>query len=131
MVNSAKKPGAIGHVIRVLDKFSLVIDVGKPKLSVGDTIQVYEIGDVINDLNGNALSYYVHVKDELEVVQVEELYSICRKPLTTQLTASLAVSPMLERSFRVRNPLNIDEKDVKPLKKGDSVIHIGDLVKLA
>ena len=131
MENSAKKPKSIGHVIRVLDKFTLVIDVGKPKLSVGDIIQVYEIGDVINDLDGNALSYYVHIKDELEVVQVEELYSICRKPLTTQLPASLAVSPMLERSFRVRNPLNIDEKDVKPLKKGDSVIRIGDLIKLA
>lgn len=81
-----KKPDKIGHVIRILDDYTLIVDVGAKKLSIGDMVEIYEIGDVIKDLNGEPLSYYVHIKDELEVVQVEELYSLCRKPMSLNKT---------------------------------------------
>lgn len=128
-----KKPDKIGHVIRILDDYTLIVDVGAKKLSIGDMVEIYEIGDVIKDLNGEPLSYYVHIKDELEVVQVEELYSLCRKPMSLNKTFSsvLAISPMLERSFTEQTPLNIDKSQVQPLNPSDNTIHVGDSVKLA
>ena len=54
---------AIGHVIRILDEYTLLIDVGRSQLSVDDEIEIYELGDPIRDINGNFLSEYIHVKD--------------------------------------------------------------------
>ena len=38
-------PVKIGAVIRILDKFRLIVDAGKGKLSIGDKIQVYAPDD--------------------------------------------------------------------------------------
>lgn len=128
-----RKPNQIGHVIRILDKYTLLVDVGASKLSVGDTVQVYEIGDIIKDLNGNPLSYFVHIKDELEVIQTEERYSLCKKnkTLVKKFPSVLATSPMLEHSFTERIPLKVDESELQPFNPGDNIIHVGDAVKLA
>lgn len=131
----ASKPRQIGHVIRILDKYTLLVNVGKGDLDVGNIIQVYEIGDVIEDLNGTPLSYYVHIKDELEVIQVEDSYSMCKKNKTVNKIfssgAAFATSPMLERSFVERPPLRVNESEIRPLSIGDNSIHVGDAIKLA
>lgn len=131
-MSEAKKPNQIGHVIRILDKYTLLIDAGNTKVSVGDTIQVYAIGDVIKGLDGVALSYYVYVKDELEVTQVEELYSVCekKKAITRQIPFG-PTSPMLEHTFTTRIQLKVNDDEVEPFGKFDNIIHVGDAVKLA
>lgn len=132
-MSEAKKPAQIGQVIRILDKYSLLIDAGVSELSVGDIVQVYEIKDIIKDLNGNPLGYFVHIKDELEVMQTEDAYSLCKKNKTIvkKVSDSFSLSPMLERSFIERIPLKVDEKELQPISTSDDMIHVGDPVKLA
>lgn len=130
-MSEIKKPSQIGHVIRILGKYKLIIDADSSKVSVGDTIQVYEVGDIIKGLDGNPLGYYIHVKDELEVIQTEDSYSLCQKNKTVTKMPSFAASPMLERTLTARLPLNVDENEIQPLKQYSDKIHVGDAVKLA
>ncbi len=131
-MSEAKRPQQIGHVIRILDKYTLIIDVGSNILKVGDTVQVYGIGDVINDLSGNPLSYFVNIKDELEVIQTEDTYSVCRKDkLVKKEISPLFISPTLEKAFVQRSPLNVSEDEISPIQQSDQTIHVGDAVKLA
>lgn len=119
----------IGNVIRILDKFTIIINVGSDELSVGDTIQVYENLDDIVDLDGTVLDSYAYIKDELNVIQVENRYSVCKKDKVVTHTSSFSLSPLLERTFRESVPLNIDESELVPAPPIDKAIHVGDKVK--
>lgn len=123
----------IGKVIRIIDDFTIIINAGKKHLSVGQIIQIYEIGEPIKNLDGSVLDYFYFIKDELEVVQVEELYSICKKDkvITNTIDYSLVLSPLLQREKKERVPLNVDKTEIEPLNLSDSKIHVGDSVKLA
>lgn len=128
------KPEEVGRVIRILDKYTLLINAGKEVLAVGNKIQVYELGEEIHDLDNSVIGYYVFIKDELNVVQVEENYSICKKEKIVQKSVAtlMALSPMLDGSLTEREPLNVDSADISPLiSSSDKLIHIGDSVKLA
>ncbi|MBS6396710.1 MAG: hypothetical protein KH452_06115 [Clostridiales bacterium] len=128
-----RKPRQIGSVIQILDRYTLLIDAGKRAVSVGDTIQIYTLGEPILDLHGNPLSYYIHIKDELEVIQTEELYSLCKKTKIIEKSVPnvMALSPMLEKTIQEHQPLHINEEEIYPIKSIDTKIHIGDPVKLA
>lgn len=124
----------IGHVIRILDEFTLLIDVGKSNISVDDEIEIYELGEPIKALDGSILSEYVCVKDKLIVIETQEKYSICRKnkfESATSISTFSALSPLLEEYGSKRVPLNVDRKDFQPFLPKNSKIHIGDLVKKA
>ena len=127
-------PVKIGAVIRILDKFRLIVDAGKGQLSIGDKIQVYapDDGEIILDLDKKPLAHYVHIKDELVVIQVEDNFSICekQKPLSTySATSQLALSPLLGRGLKPREPLNVNEEEICPLENFDKKIHVGDPIK--
>jgi hypothetical protein len=132
-MSKSKKSIALGHVIRILDIYTLIVDVGSPLLSVGDEIQVCEFGDSILDLNGNELSKFIFVKDTLEVTDVQEHYSICKKNKTIahRVPTMAALSPLLEFTSTERVPLSVDDSEIHPLNSFDSKIHVGDLIKLA
>lgn len=121
----------IGKVIRILDKFTLIVNAGSYELSVGDRIQIYETLDDIVDLDGKVLDSYAYIKDELKVIQVEDNYSVCKKDKVVSHTSSfaLALSPLLERTISEKVPLNVDESELTPLPPVDQLIHIGDKVK--
>lgn len=123
----------IGNVIRILDEYQLIINAGKAKLNVGDIIQVYETGEPILDLDGTVLNDYIFVKDELEVITVQNNYSICckNKTITKTIRDPFALSPMLERTIIEHPPLLINKSDIQPLSPIDPIIHIGDPVKMA
>lgn len=123
----------IGKVIRIVDEFTLIINAGSLSLSVGDKVQVYESGEPIVDLDGTALDEYIYVKDELEVVQVEERYSVCKKNKTVskRIFSPFALSPLLEQTTTENVPMNIEESELKPLPSIDETIHVGDKVKRA
>lgn len=127
-------PLQIGTVIRILDKFRLIVDAGKGKLSVGDRIQVYapDNGEIIFDLDKKPLAHYVHIKDELVVIQVEDCFSICekQKPLSAYSAGKqLSLSPLLGHGLTPREPLNVNEEEMCPLEDYDRKIHVGDPVK--
>lgn len=69
----------IGNVIRIINNRSLIIDAGSDIVSVGDKIKVYEATDTLKNLDGTTLAVFEYTKDELEVVDVEESYSVCQK----------------------------------------------------
>ncbi len=124
----------IGHVIRILDEFTLLIDVGKSRISVNDEIEIYELGEPIKAIDGSILSEYVCIKDKLMVIETQEKYSICRKnkfKSATTINSFSALSPLLEEYNAKREPLNVDRKDFQPFPPKNSKIHIGDLVKKA
>lgn len=126
-------PNYIGNVIRILDNRTLIVNVGDDVLSEGDTIAVYIPVEPIYDLDGTPLSMYEHTKDTLNVISVEESYSVCQKNKvkTTEPSAfsGLALSPLFE-SKKEFVPLDIDEEDISPLPEIDSKIRIGDPIKL-
>lgn len=124
----------IGKVIRIVDEFTIIINTGAGFVAVGKEVQVYaETGEEIVDLDGTVLDTYSYIKDTLEVVQVEEKYSICKKRKTAPKTSNasiFAISPMLEYARPERTPLKIDASNLKPLPTADPIIHVGDKVKL-
>lgn len=124
----------IGHVIRIVDDYTLIIDAGtKQGLKIGDKVQVYDIIDEIFDLEGGSIDYYRFVKATLRVDTCEDNYSICTTlssavPSTYKLVAQLATSPLLETKT-LRKKLQIKESDKTPLPIGEKQIEIGDKVK--
>lgn len=36
---------AIGHVIRILDNYTVIVDAGANLLEIGDSIQIYQLGE--------------------------------------------------------------------------------------
>lgn len=121
----------IGNVIRIIDNRTLLVNTGRADLSVGETIQVYEPGEEITDLDGAVLSNYFFIKDELEVIQVEDTYSVCQKQKTITKNISFALSPLLETKKTEYIPLNIDESEIQELKPKDPLVRVGDPIKLA
>lgn len=121
----------VGNVIRIIDRYSLIINSSEYDVNIGDTIQIYESFDTIHDLDGKELGDLIHVKDELDVIQVEPNYAICKKNKTIKKTTSLGLtlSPLLEHTYTEKVSLCIDPEDIQPLPDFDKVIHIGDKVR--
>ncbi|MBD5456323.1 MAG: hypothetical protein HDR23_07605 [Lachnospiraceae bacterium] len=121
----------IGRVLRILDNRTIIVSTGNSVLTLGAQIQVYEIVDTVKDLEGNDLDILIHVKDTLEVIQVENNYSICQKMITRPITFNFALSPLLEHTTEEYVPLNIDNEDIQPLILKDPLIRVGDPIKFA
>lgn len=121
----------VGNVIRIIDNRTIIVNVGSANLEVGQTIQVYELGESISDLNGKSLGNYMFIKDDLKVIQVESSYSVCQKTKTITKTLNFALSPLLETKTTEYVPLNIEPEDIKELKPHDPLVRVGDPIKLA
>lgn len=116
----------IGQVIRILDKYTLIINVGRDRISVGDIIQVFYHGEQIIDLDGTPLGNYEYEKGKFDVIQVEEQYSICKTHETAESKLALVTSPLLEKT---RTPMNTAGEEITPFQNIDPNIHVGDPVK--
>lgn len=128
-------PNYIANVIKIIDKRTLLVNVGKNVLSVGDIIQVYELSKPIYDLDGTLLDYYTFCKDELEVIRTEKNYSVCQKKPVIQKIQSpaIALSPLLGVTTERKSypSLNLKETDIPDLSPNCRYIQIGDPIKLA
>lgn len=123
----------IGNVIRITDSRTLIVNVGKDTLTVGDNIKVYESIDALRDLDGSDLCIFEYTKDVLEVIETDEYYSICQKKKTRTSTTmqQLALSPLLSMQKTEYIPLKVIPEEIDPLEPKDPTIHVGDPVKLA
>lgn len=128
--NHLSDENTIGHVIRILDERTLIIDVGVSSISEGTKIQVYEPGPEIFDLDGNSLSTFSFIKDTLEVVETTSLYSVCKKKDTKVIKPAsvFSLSPLLSQETAYI-PMNVNPEEIEPLKAKDLTIHVGDPIK--
>lgn len=124
----------LGVVIRIIDEYTIIIDVGKDRLSVGDKIKVYQPLDDLYSPDRKKIGTYNYTKDTLVVIDTDESYSVCQKPLeevaSTRRTR-LALSPLLDSVEVTRSKLNVDPSSIESLSTCDKIIHIGDPVKKA
>lgn len=120
-------PHCIGNVIRIIDDFTIIVDAGSRQLSIGDVIAVYEYGEPILDLSGNRISNYEFIKAKLDVVDVNEAYSVCKSEATIKKTQPL--SPIFETTVTERKRLKIDKTSVEPLQTYNECISKGDPIK--
>lgn len=118
-----EKPVPIGRVIRISDKYTLLIDAGADQLATGDSIKVYEIVDTVANVSGKILAYYIHVKDTLMVVEVAEKCAICQKPVENVLDQSHTSASFSHELAE----LPVNEKEIIAFKI-DNTIHVRDLV---
>ena len=117
----------IGKIIRILDENSILINAGKSDVKLGDIVNVYSIGEQIQDIDGKDLGKFEYIKDTLSVTQVGDKFSVCRKEkYKSPIVEQLATSPLL---LNHSIPLKIDTAEVKPLAGCDVTIHVGDFVK--
>lgn len=121
----------IGKVIRILDEYTLLVDAGNNILAKGVHIQVYEPIEMITAPDGTELGFYDYIKDTLEVIRVEDHFSVCCKIEPISKEIPLVLSPLLETRVTERVPLKIDEKDIQSLKPKEPLIKIGDPIKFA
>lgn len=125
-------PDYIGNVIRIIDKRTIIVNVGNAVLSPNDKILVYELGPEITDTDGSVLCRYEFFKDELDVIQVTSCYAVCRKnKAVTRNNLTLALSPLLLGQITEYESLNVLEEEIQPLKIADPIIHVGDPIKRA
>ena len=124
----------LGVVIRIVDEYTIIINVGKRHVSVGDRRKVYQPLDDLYLPDGQKLDTYNYTKDILEVIDTDDSYSVCKKPLqevpSTRRTR-LALSPMLDSIEVTRSKLNIEPSSIQALPNCDNIIHVGDPVKKA
>ena len=124
-------PTPLGHVVRIIDQYTVIVDVGANNLSVDDFIQIYQPGDSIYDLEGNVLSEYFYIKDELKVIDVQEKYSVCQKAKEKVVQSSrLILSPLLETQQWTAKKLSVEANEIQPLEPIDMKIHSGDFIKI-
>ncbi|MDD3186398.1 MAG: hypothetical protein ACOX1S_05515 [Anaerostipes sp.] len=118
----------IGSVIRIIDNRTIIVNAGKDRLCIGDTIKVYEKTEPILDLDGTELCIYEYTKDILEVIDVDTKYSVCQKK-EFKNTAAMSISPLLSKKEYI--PLNVDKEDIQPFEIKNHNIVVGDPIKKA
>lgn len=128
-------PNCIGHVLRIMNQYTLLVDTGSAELNVGDQITVYEYGEPIKNLDGSYRCNYEYPKDTLYVIETTENYSVCEKKETKNIGRELlspALSPLINMTHTrtERVALNVSS-DYEPFKINDRRIGIGDPIKFA
>lgn len=118
------------NVINIIDEYTIIINAGyKDHISIGDKIRVYSEGEEIFDLDGKKLGVIDITKDKLEVVEVFEKFSICKKILLKEQNVLQPINFI--RKEEIICKLNVKKEEISNIKYRDvSPITIGDLVKI-
>ena len=124
-------PRFIGQVIRILDEYTLIINLGRGKVHVGDTLQVYEYLGELQGVDGENYGSFEYVKAEIEVVRCEPKYCVCKTEQIAGPATSVALTPLLERPIYHRKKLPVDQSDLLPMEPKDRKVRVGDPVKRA
>lgn len=132
-INMSEKE-QIGHIIKIIDEYSVIIDLGNNIVNKNDMVYIYEKNNAVKDLKGNIIGRYDICKGRLCVTEVYNNFSVCEAlpSVTDKYTAlynHLALSPLLESSTK-RKKLNIDPNVINKIKAEDNAIRIGDIVKI-
>jgi LysM repeat protein len=116
-----------GEIAEIIDKYTVILNVGRSaSVTKGMKFVVYAEGERIIDKSGNDLGVLEIPKAELKVTDVQERLSIAETTAVREIPSFLS-SPIPD-SYRVPEPLRVDEKEIKS-PKVDMTIVKGDKVR--
>jgi hypothetical protein len=133
-------------VIKIIDDYSLVINGGlNNDISKGDEVEIFLEGDEIIDpfMDGKVLGTLDYIKDILEVTEVYTNFAVCEKIVTEKIYTpsplqkaffSSGIPSALNGTTQTKRTLvkiNVVEEEKTGRKKGDKIIRIGDLARIA
>ena len=64
------KKEQIGHIIKIIDEYSVIIDLGNNIVNKNDMVYIYEKNNAVKDLKGNIIGRYDICKGKLCVTEV-------------------------------------------------------------
>ena len=115
-----------GKVIRIPDKYSAIIDVGrKAGVKPGMYFIIYETGESIYTPKGKNLGKIEHVKAIITVTHVQENFSVAE---SAEFEEKSTFSTIMT-SLKWKKPFTVSEKDLKPFASLEKAVKVGDLVK--
>lgn len=123
---------AIGNIIEIPDKFTIIVDVRDIFISVGDKIVIYEPGPkILHPQTNEELGQYDFIKDIVEVIDTNESFSVCKKIVRKSGSKfSMSVTPLLQQqTYETEEELMVNQNEIKNWKIKNPVISIGDPVK--
>lgn len=117
-------------IIKILDRKTVLINYGKfDKAKVGEKIKVVEIGEEIYDLNNIFIGTLDSLKAELEIIRVEDQFSLCQKIEIKETNPFTPVISLAKTTTTIKD-LNVKEEDISNLTFiSNKPIEIGDIVK--
>lgn len=128
-------------VIKIIDEYSIVINVGAQDVAVGTVFEIYQPGQEVRDPDtGEFLGSLDYVKAQVIAVNVLERFSVFKNVSTKTFSP---LSPVSAESFMsnfsnllqertVRLPLNVNVSDISGgFESTDKTIHVGDLARVA
>ena len=120
-----KKP-IIGKVIRIPDKYTIIIDAGSNRgARAGMEFAIYEEGENIFS-GGKALGKIEHVKALTRIKHVQENFSIAE---TIESEETTTISGSIVSSLKWRNALPVMEDQINPFVPYNKFVKVGDLAR--
>jgi hypothetical protein len=115
-----------GRVIRIPDKYSVIIDVGsRDGVKKGMKFKIYEISESILTPEGEDLGRLEYIKAIVQVTQVQERFCIARNTEREDATSTIfSVTKALTHQKTASLP--VTSKDIQPFPSLNSIIKIGD-----
>nr|DAX81423.1 MAG TPA: hypothetical protein [Caudoviricetes sp.] len=113
------------HVIAIPDDKTIYIDSGKDEeiIKKGHILQIVSEGKELFGINGESLGNSINIKEEVEVIEIFEKYSVCKK------RKSVKFDFLNFNTDDEYSTLNIDTKDITPLFEDNDIhIKLGDIV---
>ena len=118
-------------VINIMSNTELIINYGLADgATIGQKIRIIERGESIVNLKGEELGTLDAIKEELEITQVYDHFSICQKLIREETYTPIlaAISQLNIKQVHITvDTLNVNPKDITgqappritPIKKGD------------
>lgn len=130
----------IYHVVAILNEYSIAIDAGANHgLSKGDKIEIFEEGErITHPSTKEDLGAIIFTKDTLEIVHVDEKYSICQK-ITIEKIQSAVVLALEGLNKTIGSKRTVTKLNVVPeqvmnipleLSPDEKLISIGDKARV-
>jgi hypothetical protein len=117
----------VGKVIRIPDKYSVIIDVGKRQgVNIGMKFALYEEGEPIFAPDGKDLGKIEHVKALVSIKHVQENFSLAE---TIESEEPSTVSGSIVTSLRWKRNLPVADDQIQPFIPYDKSVKVGDLAK--
>ncbi|MBC9810082.1 MULTISPECIES: hypothetical protein [Lactobacillales] len=119
------------YVVKIIDEYETIHFDDSTKVKKGDKIKVIEPGpEVIDPINSKSLGFLDYTKEELEIVELFDKMSICRKvKIENKNQFTNVLSPMFFGETTINNEkLNVNIDQINPVIYKDEPIKIGDPV---
>ena len=118
-----------GKIIKILDEYNLVINLGAKNVEVGDKVLVYEKASEVIDPDTNEILGTIDlVKAKLRVTEVFEKFSICYTDEKETNNMFSNILPIFGTTTYF--PLKVNDFQNERLILKDEIISIGDPIKI-